>query len=205
MFLIPLYYYFERGIEMKKLLVIAMATLFASTAFAKPVTYNLDPTHTYPSFEADHMGGASKWRGKIDKNSGKVVYDAEAKTGSVDVTMQMDSIDFGFKPMNDQAKKSELFDTSKFPTATYKGTLVFDGGKPVAVNGNLTLHGVTKPVKLEIKTWKCYMNPMLKKETCGADAYATFNRGDFGVSYGKDYGFNLDTNLAIQVEGVRAD
>lgn len=190
---------------MKRLLIIGMATLFASTAFAKPVTYTLDPTHTYPSFEADHMGGASVWRGKIDKNSGKVVYDAEAKTGSVDVTMQMDSINFGFKPMNDHAKKSELFDTAKFPTATYKGTLVFDGDKPVAVDGNLTLHGVTKPVKLDIKTWKCYINPMLKKETCGADAYTTFNRGDFGVSYGKDYGFNLDTKLAIQVEGVRAD
>jgi polyisoprenoid-binding protein YceI len=195
----------KEAFEVKKLLVIGMAALFSSTAFAKPVTYNLDPTHTYPSFEADHMGGASKWRGKIDKNSGKVIYDAEAKMGSVDVTMQMDSIDFGFKPMNEKAKSAELFDTEKFPTATYKGTLVFDGNKPVAVDGVLTMHGVTKPVKLEIKTWKCYMNPMLKKETCGADAYATFNRGDFGVSFGKDYGFNLDTNLAIQVEGVRAD
>ncbi len=190
---------------MKVLLVAAMASLLATTAFAKPVTYNLDPTHTYPSFEADHMGGASKWRGKIDKNSGKVVYDAEAKTGTVDVTMDMDSIDFGFKPMNDHAKKPELFDTAKFPTATYTGKLVFNGDKPVAVDGNLTLHGVTKPVRLEIKTWKCYINPMLKKETCGADAYTTFNRGDFGVDYGKAYGFNLDTNLAIQVEGVRAD
>ncbi|GAC1368814.1 MAG: YceI family protein [Aquirhabdus sp.] len=190
---------------MKKLLIIGMATLFASTAFAKPVTYNLDPTHTYPSFEADHMGGASVWRGKIDKSSGVVVFDAEAKKGTVDVTMQMDSIDFGFKPMNDHAKKPELFDTAKFPTATYKGKIVFDGDKPVAVDGNLTLHGVTKPVKLDIKTWKCYINPMLKKETCGADAYTTFNRGDFGVSYGKDYGFNLDTKLAIQVEGVKAD
>lgn len=190
---------------MKKLLVMGMAALFASTAFAKPVTYNLDPTHTYPSFEADHMGGASKWRGKIDKSSGKVVYDAEAKTGSVDVTMQMDSIDFGFKPMNDHAKKAEMFDVEKFPTATYKGTLVFDGDKPVAVDGNLTLHGVTKPLKLDIKTFKCYINPMLKKETCGADAYATFDRSDFGVDYGKAYGFQMAVNLAIQVEGVRAD
>ena len=190
---------------MKKLLVIGMAALFTSTAFAKPVTYNLDPTHTYPSFEADHMGGASKWRGKIDKNSGKVIYDAEAKTGSVEVTMQMDSIDFGFKPMNEKAKNSELFNTSKFPTATYTGTLVFEGDKPVAVNGNLTLHGVTKPLKLEIKTWKCYLSPFLKKETCGADAYATFDRAEFGVDYGKAYGFDMGVNLAIQVEGLRAN
>lgn len=190
---------------MKKLLIIGMATLFASTAYAKPVTYNLDPTHTYPSFEADHMGGVSKWRGKVDKNSGKVVFDAEAKTGSVDVTMQMNSINFGFKPMDDHAKKADMLDTAKFPTANYKGKLVFDGDKPVAVDGNLTLHGVTKPLKLEIKTWKCYINPMIKKETCGADASATFDRSDFGVDAGKAYGFKMDVTLAIQVEGVRAD
>jgi polyisoprenoid-binding protein YceI len=190
---------------MKALLITAMASLIATGALAKPVTYNLDPTHTYPSFEADHMGGVSKWRGKVDKTSGKVIYDAEAKTGSVDVTIQMDSIDFGFAPMNSKAKSAELFDTAKFPTATYTGKLVFDGDKVVAVDGNLTLHGVTKPVRLDVKSWKCFINPMLKKESCGADAYTTFNRGDFGVSFGKDYGFNLDTNLAIQVEGVRAD
>ncbi len=190
---------------MKILLVAAMTTMLASTAFAKPVTYNLDPTHTYPSFEGDHMGGVSKWRGKVDKSSGTVVFDKDAKKGTVDVTMQMDSVDFGFKPMNDHAKKPEMFDTTKFPTATYKGALVFDGDKPVAVDGNLTFHGVTKPVKLDIKSWKCMINPMLKKEVCGADAYGTFNRGDFGVDYGKGYGFDLGVNLAIQVEGVRAD
>ncbi len=190
---------------MKALLITAMATLLATTAYAKPVTYTLDPTHTYPSFEADHMGGVSKWRGKIDKSSGKVVYDAEAKSGSVDVTMQMDSIDFGFGPMNAHAKGADLFNVAKFPTATYSGKLVFDGDKVVAVDGSLTLHGVTKPVRLDVKSWKCYVNPMIKKETCGADAYATINRGDFGVDMGKDYGFLLDTNLAIQVEGVRAD
>jgi polyisoprenoid-binding protein YceI len=190
---------------MKKLLVMGLAALFANTAFAKPVTYNLDPTHTYPSFEADHMGGASKWRGKIDKSSGKVVFDKEAKSGTVDVTMQMDSIDYGFKPMNEKAKSAELFDTSKFPTATYKGKLVFSGDQPVAVDGTLTMHGVTKPLKLEIKTWKCYINPMIKHETCGADAYATLNRADYGVDFGKAYGFKMDVGLAIQVEGVRAD
>ncbi len=190
---------------MKKILVIGMTTLLASASFAKPLTYNLDPTHTFPSFEADHMGGLSTWRGKVDKSSGKVIYDAEAKTGSVDVTMQMNSINFGFKPMDDHAKKADILDTAKFPTARYKGQLVFDGDKPVAVDGHLTLRGVTKPLKLEIRSWKCIINPMIKKETCGADAYATFNRDDYGIDFGKAYGFKMDVNLAIQVEGVLAD
>lgn len=190
---------------MKLFLVATMASLLASTAFAKPLTYTLDPTHTYPSFEADHKGGLSKWRGKIDKSSGTVIYDAEAKTGSVDVLLQIDSIDFGFGPMNTHAKGPDILDAAQFPTASYTGKLVFKGANVVAVDGNLTLHGVTKPVRLDVKSWKCITNPKNNSETCGADAYATFNRGDFGVDFGKDRGFNLDTALAIQVEGVRQD
>lgn len=190
---------------MKKLLIAVLSAAVASVAYAKPATYNLDPSHTYPSFEADHMGGLSKWRGKIDKSSGKVVLDKEAKTGTVDVTMQMDSIDFGFGPMNQHAKGADMFDTKLYPEAYYKGKLVFEGDKPVAVDGNLTLHGVTKPVKLTIKTWKCMEHPMVKREACGADAYATLNRADFGVDAGKDYGFDMTVNLAIQVEGILAE
>jgi polyisoprenoid-binding protein YceI len=107
--------------------------------------------------------------------------------------------------MNDKAKSAELFDTAKYPTATYKGKLVFKDDQPVAVDGLLTLHGVTKPVRLDIKSWKCFINPMIKRESCGADAYATFNRDDFGVDFGKAYGFKMDVNMAIQVEGVKAD
>lgn len=190
---------------MKKLVLVAACGLLSMTAFAKPVTYTLDPTHTFPSFEVDHMGGFSKWRGKVNKNSGVVVYDAEAKKGTVNVTMQMDTIDFGFEPMNAHAKAADILETKLYPTATYTGALVFEGDKPVAVDGKLTLKGVTKPVKLEIKEWKCAINPMLKKEVCGADAYASFSRADFGVDYGKAYGFDMGVKLAIQVEGVKAD
>jgi len=178
------------------------SVLFATSAFAQPEVYTLDPTHTYPSFEADHKG-FSKWRGKIDKSKGQVVYDAEAKKGTVDVTLQVDTIDFGFEPMNAKAKSADILDTAHFPEATYHGDLVFDGDRPVAVDGNLTLHGVTKPVRLTVKSWKCEANPQAKRKTCGADAYASFNRGDFGVDFGKDRGFDLTVNLAIEVEGVR--
>jgi polyisoprenoid-binding protein YceI len=64
---------------------------------------------------------------------------------------------------------------------------------------------VTKPVTLTLRTFLCKPNPMTKKETCGADAVATINRADFGVSYGQAYGFNQTVTLEIQVEGVRAD
>ena len=174
--------------------------------FAAPVTYNLDPGHTYPSFEADHMGGLSVWRGKFNSNSGSVVVDAEKKTGSVDVTIDMASVDFGHDKMNEHARGEDLFDVAKYPTATYKGKLAkFKKGQPTAVEGELTMHGVTKPVNLKINQFLCKPHPMLKKEACGADASGTFNRKDFGVSYGEAYGFKMDVTLRIQVEGIRAD
>ena len=73
----------------------------------------------------------------------------------------------------------------------------------LAADGQLTLHGVTKPVTLTVNKFKCMINPMTKKEVCGADASGTFKRNDFGVSYGESYGFNMDVKLAIQVEGVK--
>lgn len=191
---------------MKRTLIALIASGVLSPAFAAPVTYNLDPSHTYPSFEADHMGGLSTWRGKFTRNAGTVVLDVEKKTGTVDVTIDMDSMDFGLAKMNEHAKSVEMFDVAKYPTATYKGQLAkFNGDKPTAVIGELTLHGITKPVMLQINQFLCKQHPMLKKEVCGADALATFSRKDFGVAYGEGYGFKMDVTLRIQVEGLRAD
>ena len=103
---------------MNRIVLASMAALASASAFAVPVTYVLDPQHTYPSFEADHMGGLSVWRGKFDKSSGKVVYDKDAKSGSIDVTVDMSSVDFGMPKLNEHAKSAEIFDVAKFPTAT---------------------------------------------------------------------------------------
>jgi polyisoprenoid-binding protein YceI len=183
------------------------AALFSSVGvIAAPVTYNLDPSHTYPSFEADHMGGLSVWRGKFNSSSGKVVLDREAKTGTVDVSIDAASVDFGHDKMNAHAKGADLFDVEKYPTATYKGKLAgFKDGAPSEVQGELTLHGVTKPVTLKINSFLCKINPMLKREVCGVDASAEINRKDFGVSYGEAYGFKQEVKLLIQAEGIKAD
>lgn len=190
---------------MKKLL--AVAVLFGSAGvMAAPVTYNLDPTHTYPSFEADHFGGLSVWRGKFNKSSGKVVLDRAAKTGSVEVTVETASLNFGMEKMDKHARSEEIFDVEKYPTAVYKGTFsAFNGDVPTEVKGELTLHGVTKPLTLTINSFKCIINPMLKREVCGVDASAALNRKDFGISYGEGYGFKQEVKLQIQAEGVKAE
>src|SRR6201992_3488596 len=100
---------------MNRIALTSIAVLASVGAFAAPVTYKLDPNHTYPSFEADHMGGLSVWRGKFDATSGKVVYDKDAKQGSIEVTVDMTSIDFGQAKLNEHAKSNEIFDVAKYP------------------------------------------------------------------------------------------
>ncbi|RZL01319.1 MAG: polyisoprenoid-binding protein [Rubrivivax sp.] len=189
---------------MKKLLGLSLNALMTGAALAAPLTYTIDPTHTFPSFEADHMG-VSVWRGKFNKTSGEVTLDKAAGTGTIDVSIDTSSVDFGLDIMNDKAKSAELFDTAKYPVARYKGKLEgFTNGTPTLVTGELTLHGVTKPVLLKINSFKCIPHPMLKRELCGADAVAVFKRDDFGIDAGKAYGFNMDVILRIQVEAVQA-
>lgn len=182
----------------------SLCAIWLVAASAEPATYRMDPNHTHPSFEADHMGGLSTWRGKFNKSSGTVVMDQAAKTGTVEVTIDVGSIDFGNDELNEHARGPDMFDVAKYPTAVYQGKLTdFEDGKPGKVVGTLTLHGVTKPLTLEIDEFLCKPNPMSKKETCGADASAEFNRSDFGVSYGKAFGFKQEVELQIQVEAVR--
>lgn len=176
----------------------------ASTSVLAADTYTIDPSHTYPSFEADHMG-ISIWRGKFTRTSGTVTLDRAARTGAVDITIDAASIDFGFPKMNEHAKSADMFDVQKFPTAIYKGTsMQFDGDKPVLVNGELSLHGVTRPVPLHITKFACIPHPMLKREVCGADASATIDRADFGIGYGGPR-HATKTKLNIQVEAIKTN
>ena len=184
-------------------LLLAPALLsLAAFAQAAPSTYDIDPTHTYPSFEADHMG-LSHWRGKLNKSAGTIVYDKATGAGSVDVKMDLASIDFGLDAMNAWATGEKFFNVEKNPSATFKGR--FDGAKagvPTQVVGELTLNGKTRPLTLTVHQLKCVPHPMLKRELCGADASGSFNREEFGLGAGKDYGFKMEVNLRIQVEAI---
>lgn len=192
----------------RHLAVISLGVLSAACAapvWSAPAKFEIDPEHTFPSFEADHFGGMSVWRGKFDKNKGTVMLDREAKTGTVEVTIDLSSVNTGHDKLDDHLESAEFFDVAKFPTATYKGKLAgFKDGAPTEVQGELTFHGVTKPVKLTIRSFKCMPHPFKKVEFCGADAVGSFDREDFGVAWGKNMGFKMETRLAIQVEAYPA-
>ena len=193
---------------MKRLLcsLFAVSMLSAGVVRAAPVVYQIDPGHTFPSFEADHMAGLSVWRGKFNRTTGTVTFDKAKGSGTLDVSIDVDSIDFGHDELNEHAKGADFFDVAQFPKATYTGRI--EGarkGKPTRVVGQLTLHGITRPVVLKINAFKCMPHPMLKREVCGADAYATLERDQFGIPAGKDWGFDMTVVLRIQVEAVAAE
>jgi polyisoprenoid-binding protein YceI len=190
----------------------ALITLIgvSGLALGAPVTYTIDPNHTHPEFEADHLGGVSIWRGLFKKTTGSIVLDTVAHVGTLEVAVDIASVEFGNDKLNDEAVNSSappIFEAKKYPTAYYKGTLGgFVNGSPTTVAGLLTLHGVTKPVALRINSFKCAIDlPATQKQVCGADAVATFNRADFGITIGQRYGFKMDVILHIQVEAFRAE
>ena len=173
------------------------------SSYAKVEKYQVDPNHTYPSFEADHLGGLSKWRGKINETEGFIVFDNQSFTGAVEIKMNMDSIDFGNEKMNRRAKKKDLFHVEKFPHAFYSGPITFEDETPKEITGILTLRGISKPLTISIKEFKCIFDLIRLKRVCGADAYASFKRDDYGIDYGKILGFKMDVDLRISIEVAR--
>ncbi|WP_225561592.1 YceI family protein [Rhodanobacter sp. DHB23] len=194
------------------MLVLLLAAIPA-TAMPAPVHFTLDPDHTYPSFEADHMG-LSVWRGKFDHSTGTATLDTAAGTGTVDVTVDIASIDFG-NPALDKVMlgakapmcqtECGTFFVEKYPTARYRGTLAdFVDGVPTRLIGTLTMRGVTRPLTLAIDRFKCVPDFMLKPRLrCGADALGTFERDAFGLDGGKSFGMDMKVTLRIQVEAVQ--
>jgi polyisoprenoid-binding protein YceI len=187
--------------------LIALLMCAMTAASAEPVSYTIDPNHTHPMFEADHLG-LSKWRGLFRKTTGVVVLDVKAQTGSVDIAIDMTSVDFAQNELTDMAVHSNappIFQADKYPVATYRGKLGgFVNGAPTSVDGQLTLHGVTRPVPLRLDSFKCIPDhPLLHREVCGADASATLDRADFGIAVGKKYGYSMAVVLHIQVEAIR--
>ncbi len=186
----------------KTQLALAVFALLPALSFAAPEEFTIEPGHTYPSFETSHMG-LSFWRGRFDKSSGKIWLDRAAKTGKLDITINVASVSFGLAMMDTVAKGEHFFDVKKYPTASYHSdSITFEGDVPVAVNGQLTLRGITKPVPLRIVHFKCVMHPMFKREICGADARAEFDRREFGMP--RDI-VPTDPNvrLSITVEALR--
>jgi polyisoprenoid-binding protein YceI len=184
-----------------KRLALAAALAVALPAVAQE-TYSIDARHTFPVFEVKHLG-MSLQRGTFTKVTGKIVIDRAAKKGTADITIDMAAVQTGDPKLADHLRAADFFEADKYPTATFKGSAFrFEGDKLVAVNGDLTMKGVTRPVTLAIADFNCGNHPMNKKPMCGADATTTIKRSDFNIKYGLP-GVADDVKLSIPVEAFR--
>ena len=178
-----------------------IATL-SSSAFAAPETFVVDGLHTFPRFSYSHFG-YSKQLSRFDKTTGTIVLDKAAKTGSVDVTIDMKSVDTGSELFNGHIQGEEFLDTAKYPVATFKSTKVnFDGDKPTTVEGNLTMKGVTRPVTLTLSSFQEMVHPMMKKDAIGANATTVVKRSDFNAGKYAPY-VGDEVTIEIAVEAVQ--
>jgi polyisoprenoid-binding protein YceI len=164
---------------MKKLITAFVLSLFTLPAMA--TTYVIDPNHTLPTFEYDHFGLAQQ-RGMFAKTEGTITFDPAKKKGSADITIHVDSVTTGVPKFDEHLKSADFFDAAKYPTITFKSKkFTFEGDQLVEVAGDLTMHGVKKPVTLKVNSWTCKEHPIRKVPACGANAVAVIKRSDFGM------------------------
>lgn len=190
---------------MKRTVYFVITILLAACldiAIASPETYVIDNAHTFPRFSYNHFG-YSKQLSRFDKTTGAITLDKQAKTGSVDITIDMKSVSTGSAPLNEHIQDKDFFDTAHYPTATFKSTKInFTGDEPTTVEGNLTLKGITKPVTLKIESFQAMTHPMLKKDALGANASTQVKRSDFNM--GKYTPFvSDDVIIEIAVEAIK--
>jgi len=180
-------------------LAVALAAALVAPAMAAPQTYVVDSTHTFPRFSYSHFGYSTQLS-SFKQTTGKVVFDAQAKTGSVDIAIDMKSVNTGFDDFNGHIQGEDFLDTAKFPTATFKSTrVVFDGDKPRSIDGVLTIKGVSKPVTLTVTSFQAMPHPMLKKPALGANAFTTIKRSEFNAGKFAPYvGDEVRIDIAIE-------
>jgi len=187
---------------MRTLKSLATATLLAAlvgSSLAAPVTYEVDGTHTFPRFSYSHFG-LSTQLSSFSRTSGKVVFDAQARSGSVDITIDMTSVNTGFADFNGHIQAEDFLDTARHPKATFKSTrVVFEGDKPRSIDGVLTIKGVSKPVTLNVTSFLAMPHPMLKKPALGANAHTTIKRSEFNAGKFAPYvGDEVRIDIAIE-------
>jgi polyisoprenoid-binding protein YceI len=160
---------------------LALSAAVVAPAFAAPVSYGVEANHTFPRFSYTHLGFTTQ-QSRFDKTTGTVVYDKEGRTGSVNITIETSSVSTGSALFNQHIQGEDFLDTAKYPTVTFKSTKVnFDGDKPVSIEGDLTMKGITKRVTLTVTRFLAAPHPIQKKDTIGADAYTIVKRSDFNM------------------------
>lgn len=179
--------------------VLVLAALLGAPALAAPQTYLIDDAHTFARFSYSHFG-LSTQQSRFNRTSGAIVLDKAARTASVEIEIDMTSVDTGDAEFDQHIQAEEFFHTARFPTATFRSTRVdFDGEVPTAVHGDLTIKGITRPVTLTLSNFLNMPHPMVEKDAIGADAGVVVKRSDFDAGkYAPYVGDEVTISIALE-------
>jgi polyisoprenoid-binding protein YceI len=186
------------------LLVVTAAIAFTASALAQAETWKIDPNHTAAQFSVRHMG-ISTVRGAFTKVSGTVTYDpADPVKASVEVTIDASSVDTRVEMRDNDLRSPNFFDVATYPTLTFKSTRVEAvGSGKLKLTGDLTIHGVTKEVVLDVDGPSAPVQDPKGNSHMGASASTKINRKDFGVS-GRSGVVGDDITITIDAELISA-
>lgn len=165
-------------------------------------SYTVDPRHTFPGFEINHLGFSIQ-RGRFDRTSGRISLDPDAGTGKIDIVIDAASISTGLPALEEHLRGKDFFDVARFPSLNFSSSkLAFAQNRLTGVDGELTLHGITRPVHLAVDHFYCGLNPIAMKNVCGANATTTLKRSDFGID---KYAPLLadEVKIVIQIEAIK--
>ena len=180
-------------------LLAAFAAFATFTLPAAANEYTIDDSHTYAHFTVDHLGFSTQ-RGFFGTTSGSIRFDPETRSGEVDVRIAAASLETGNRRRDDALRGATWFNVEAFPDILLRhGKLIFEGDRPVAVEGTLVLLGEARPLRLEITRFKCGLNLAIGKTGCGADAHGRIRRSEFGMNSGIPF-VGDEVRLDIQVE-----
>lgn len=185
---------------MKRLIVIlGILAMAAPAALAQTSTWTPDKAHSEVDFSILHMS-LSKVHGRFGNLSGQVVWnEADVTKSTVNMTIDVSTVDTGVAPRDTDLKSASMFDVAQFPTATFTSTSVAKTTDGLTVNGNLTLHGVTKPVALQVEGPMGPAAGMGGKMHAGFSATTTISRNAFGLGTKYPQAV-LGDNVALSIE-----
>lgn len=190
----------EKDNQMKKILAILLLSAMAPLGAAD---YQIDETHTNARFAIDHNKTSTNVGGFFGL-SGMMSFDKAAKEGSIHITLPMSKLHTGSEHFTTHLKSSDIFDAERYPEIKFISTKFhFKGDKVRAVDGMLSMHGQTHPVRLKATKFNCYQSNMTKTEMCGGDFSVVLDRSKWGVNYLIDAGFPKEVLIKIQVEAAK--
>jgi polyisoprenoid-binding protein YceI len=188
-------------------LALAASFVFTSTPL-RAASYTLEPDYTQGVFRWNHLGFSSP-AAQFDQGTGTLEFDpSDPSKSSVQVTIPLASLNTGVPALDEDFRSTDFFDTAKFPTATFQSTKVVKGAAAdhLEVTGDLSLHGVTRPVMLEVTVVKIGTNPRTNVPTVGFDATTILKRSDFGLGkYVPQVGDEIQMHIIVQAVDAAAN